>query len=68
MKQSNYKKSRIENFNILSKKLASSIVFNSSNTILAGGDAIDLLKKIPDNTISLILTDPPYHTTKKKNI
>ena len=27
-----------------------------------------LLKKIPDSSVSLILTDPPYHSTKKQNI
>jgi site-specific DNA-methyltransferase (adenine-specific) len=27
-----------------------------------------LLRRIPANTVSLILTDPPYHTTRKQNI
>lgn len=68
MNQSNYKKSRRRAFQTISKELSSSLEFTSLNAILAGGDAIDLLKKIPSNTVSLILIDPPYHTTKKKNI
>lgn len=38
------------------------------NVLLLTGDALDVLKLIPDHSIALILTDPPYHTTKKKNI
>lgn len=29
---------------------------------------MEFLKKLPSNSVSLILTDPPYHSTKKKNI
>lgn len=29
------------------------------------GDAIELIKNIPDNSISFILTDPPYKMTKR---
>lgn len=32
------------------------------------GDSLELLKKIPDHSIALIVTDPPYHSTNKKNI
>lgn len=32
------------------------------------GDCLEVLKQIPDHSVSLILTDPPYHSTKKKNI
>ena len=30
------------------------------------GDAIEELKKIPDNSISLVLTDPPYMVARKR--
>ncbi|RPI16028.1 MAG: site-specific DNA-methyltransferase [Ignavibacteriae bacterium] len=30
------------------------------------GDSINLLKKIPDNTIDLVLTSPPFALTRKK--
>ena len=38
------------------------------DSILVCGNSLDLLKQIPDHSIALILTDPPYHSTKKKNI
>jgi len=30
-------------------------------------DAIEFLKKIPDNSVDLVLTDPPYNISKKNN-
>jgi len=33
------------------------------NTIIQG-DCLEIMKKIPDNSIDLVLTDPPYGTTK----
>lgn len=42
--------------------------YNTDEAILANGDSLGLLKKIPDHSIALILTDPPYHSTKKRNI
>lgn len=38
------------------------------NAMLVAGNSLDLIRLIPDKSISLILTDPPYHATKKKNI
>lgn len=40
----------------------------ADNVILINGDSLELLKRIPDSSVALILTDPPYHSTKKKNI
>ena len=42
--------------------------FREENTLLVNGDSLELMKRIPDHSIALILTDPPYHSTKKKNI
>lgn len=42
--------------------------YNTDESILVNGDSLELLKKIPDHCIALILTDPPYHSTKKRNI
>ena len=36
--------------------------------IIAEGDSLGLLQRMPSHSISLILTDPPYHATKKRNI
>ena len=38
------------------------------NAIAVYGDSLKNLKQIPNQCISLILTDPPYHSTKKENI
>lgn len=50
--------------NALSNSLRASV----PGGILAEGDSLSLLKQIPDRSVSLILTDPPYHATQKKNI
>lgn len=34
---------------------------------LIQGDCIEVMKKIPDNSIDFILTDPPYLISKKSN-
>jgi len=36
--------------------------------LVAEGDSLALLRKLPDSCVSLVLTDPPYHATKKANI
>ncbi|HEX7028366.1 MAG TPA: site-specific DNA-methyltransferase [Gammaproteobacteria bacterium] len=40
----------------------------TKDALLVEGDSINLLRKLPDHSVSLILTDPPYHATKKQNI
>lgn len=45
-----------------------SIYFKSSNITLYQGDCLEIMKNIPDSSVDLILTDPPYHSTKKANI
>lgn len=39
-----------------------------SDAIIVNDDALNALQLLPDKSISLILTDPPYHSTKKDNI
>ena len=34
---------------------------------LRQGDCLELMKDIQDNTINLILTDPPYNISKENN-
>ncbi|MCD8286351.1 MAG: site-specific DNA-methyltransferase [Clostridia bacterium] len=41
---------------------------STEDSLILQGDSLELIKKLPDHSISLILTDPPYHTTRKKNI
>lgn len=42
--------------------------FATGDAVLLRGDCLQRMKDIPDRSVSLILTDPPYHSTKKKNI
>ncbi|MDB9318491.1 DNA methyltransferase [Nodularia spumigena] len=44
------------------------IYHQSPEVTLHQGDCLDVLQLLPDNSINLIVTDPPYHTTKKANI
>lgn len=43
-------------------------VYKTDMAIVTQGDSLLDLKKLPDDAVSLILTDPPYHSTKKANI
>jgi len=43
-----------------------SMAFNDA--LAVHGDSLKSLRSIPDHSVSLILTDPPYHSTKKDNI
>lgn len=58
---------RINDYNHISGTLPN-VVFKSQNSIVANGDSLEALRKMPSATVSLILTDPPYHSTKKGNI
>ncbi|MGV3002160.1 site-specific DNA-methyltransferase [Vibrio cyclitrophicus] len=63
-----YKDQRRVDFNTIKTALKDDIHSSSSCALVVEGDSLGLLKKIPSNSVSLILTDPPYHATKKKNI
>lgn len=62
------KENREKDFSSISESFSDISSHISPNAIVVKGDSLDLLKKVPDHTISLILTDPPYHSTKKDNI
>lgn len=61
-------KSRDLDYKNIQKALKKYIHTGVDNAMLAAGDSLELIRLIPDKSISLILTDPPYHATKKKNI
>jgi len=63
-----YLQNRAETFNKIKNQSKNDSVYSSDEALVLNGDSLMLLKQIPDNSISLILTDPPYHSTKKKNI
>lgn len=58
----------LDNLNDICNKCSDYCRYIDDRACLLAGDSLEILKKIPDSTISLILTDPPYHSTKKKNI
>lgn len=59
---------RKKDFLNIKDSLSNTIKFDNEHCFVSQGDSLELLKKIPSQSISLILTDPPYHSTKKKNI
>ena len=48
--------------------MAKHSAFRSPNHCLYKGDSLELLRQLPSRSIDLVLTDPPYHSTKKANI
>ena len=60
--------SRTEDFKLIKEAFEGDIYYSHESSIILNGDSLTFLQQIPDQTISLILTDPPYHSTKKNNI
>ena len=60
--------SRKSDFEKISIAISSYLKFIADKAIVGHGDSLSILKLIPDQSISLILTDPPYHSTQKSNI
>lgn len=60
--------SREQDFQNVKTRLAASLAAEVPHALLAQGDALALIKNLPPHSVSLILTDPPYHSTKKDNI
>lgn len=44
------------------------VIGSGDDFVVAAGDSLTALRSLPDSCVSLILTDPPYHSTKKTNI
>ena len=63
-----YKQTRLSEFAQIKSILSEQAYCSSSDAIVLQGDSLEVIKSIPSSSISLILTDPPYHATKKKNI
>jgi adenine-specific DNA-methyltransferase len=59
---------RIGDLRATGEALRREVVFRGERSLVAHGDATAMLPQIPDSSVSLILTDPPYHSTKKGNI
>jgi site-specific DNA-methyltransferase (adenine-specific) len=59
---------RAQDFEGVTEALGDSVRASSPRAVLAEGDSLVLLHRIPAHSVSLIFTDPPYHSTKKDNI
>jgi len=60
--------SRLTDFKRILQNTSNTDNYNNARSIVIRGDSLQIIKNIPDSSISLILTDPPYHSTKKKNV
>ena len=60
--------SREQDLKRIEVALEPELVLSAANALVAKGDSLELLRKLPAHSVSLILTDPPYHATKKRNI
>ncbi|GAB3245138.1 DNA methyltransferase [Hymenobacter seoulensis] len=63
-----YVQEREADFSRIAHSLGENVKYATSNALAVQGDSLEMIKHIPSNSISLILTDPPYHSTKKDNI
>jgi hypothetical protein len=63
-----FAKAREQVFNRIKLAIEPQIIFSASGAVVAQGDSQPMLRLLPSNSVSLILTDPPYHATKKENI
>ena len=60
--------SRQGDFEHIAAAIEPRTVLSASRALVAEGDSLSLLRRLPEHSVSLILTDPPYHATKKQNI
>lgn len=44
------------------------LVGRRQDAAVVGADSLEALRLLPDQSVSLIVTDPPYHSTKKANV
>lgn len=59
---------RKEEFQNIKEQLSKHCYYSNERALLFNDDALNILRLIPEHSVSLILTDPPYHSTKKENI
>lgn len=63
-----HKTSRKQLYNSILENFSKEDIFSIDRSFVVKGDSLEKIRLIPDASISLILTDPPYHSTKKDNI
>jgi site-specific DNA-methyltransferase (adenine-specific) len=63
-----YPNNRKAAFNDIGECLSKYVRYEGAQISLCQGDATDIVRLAPSASVDLILTDPPYHSTKKRNI
>lgn len=59
---------RESDFQQIATVLSSQVKYSTDRALLIETDSLSAIRNMPSHSVSLILTDPPYHTTKKRNI
>jgi site-specific DNA-methyltransferase (adenine-specific) len=59
---------RSNDFKKIIKSIDGYIHTETPRHLLVSGDSLPILRSFPDQCVSVILTDPPYHVTQKSNI
>lgn len=59
---------RASDFERIRAALGKLVADETQSSFVCQGNSLEMLAKMPDKSVSLILTDPPYHSTKKNNI
>lgn len=59
---------RAADFEHIKSSLGDAVVDQTGASLVVAGDSLANLRRLPDQSVSLVLTDPPYHSTKKANI
>lgn len=60
--------SRQHDLDRIRERLQPHLALSVGTAVVAEGDSLQMLQTFPDHSVSLVLTDPPYHATKKENI
>jgi len=59
---------RSDDWDRIRTQIAPKVVDETDRSLVVHGDSLEVLRDFPDASVSLILCDPPYHSTKKGNI
>ena len=50
------------------KSVKHAIAWEDARNVLIAGESLQIIRQFPERSVDLIVTDPPYHSTKKSNI
>ena len=59
---------RAADFHAIRITLGQTVVAEKKDALVVLEDSLQALRRIPSDSVSLILCDPPYHSTKKANV